>query len=65
MALFRDMHEFDYGHFRAMARRKHLSLDPRGALELRLGLLDLCVKDAATESSVVTRFKPGTITIVE
>lgn len=65
LTLLRDMEVFDYHQFRVALAQQRLNGSQKSMLNLRLALLDSCLK-GGDESNCVTRyFKQGALTIVE
>lgn len=65
MNLLRDMEVFSYKRFRAMLARQNLNRSQKAMLDLRLSLLDSCLKGGDEGNSVTKHFKQGALTIVE
>lgn len=65
MSILRDMDEFDYGSFREALTQHELSNQQKAMLNLRLALLDSCLKGGDETNSVSTHFSQGMLTIVE
>ena len=66
MEILRSMEDnFDYRAFREKLDQLKLKSDQRTMLNLRLSLLDSCIKDKDPGGTVSTRFKKGHLTIIE
>lgn len=65
LTLLRDMEVFDYNEFRAMLEKQRLNGSQKSMLNLRLALLDSCLKGGDESNCVTKFFKQGTLTIVE
>lgn len=65
LTLLRDMEVFDYNEFRAMLEKQRLNGSQKSMLNLRLALLDSCLKGGDASNCVTQFFKQGTLTIVE
>lgn len=65
MTLLRDMAVFDYNEFRALLAKQKLSKQQKSMLNLRLALLDSCLRGGDETNCVTSYFKQGALTIVE
>lgn len=66
MTLLRDMTDnFDYAAFRAMLAKQQFAGQQKAMLNLRLALLDSCLKGGEENNSVSTHFRAGGLTIIE
>lgn len=66
MTILRDMaDDFDYTAFRAMLAQQKFAGTQKAMLNLRLALLDSCLKGGSDENSVSTHFRSGGLTIIE
>jgi hypothetical protein len=65
MAILRSMESFDYDAFRKELAAQAFNPDQKSALNLRLALLDSCLKGGNSNNRVGSHFKPGTLTIIE
>jgi hypothetical protein len=65
MAMLRNMETFDYSAFREELTQQTFSNTQKAMLNLRLSLLDSCLKGGTTENRIATHFSPGTLTIIE
>lgn len=66
MTILREMeHNFDYDLFCKKMKNLKLKSDQRTMLDLRLSLLNSCVKKGNSTKRVSSRFKKGQLTIVE
>ncbi|EIM83172.1 uncharacterized protein STEHIDRAFT_62930, partial [Stereum hirsutum FP-91666 SS1] len=65
MSILRDMDEFDYGAFQEALTLHKLSKQQKAMLNLRLALLDSCLKGGDETNSVSTHFSQGMLTIVD
>lgn len=65
LTILRDMEVFDYNEFRETLARQRLNGSQKSMLNLRLALLDSCLKGGDETNTVTTWFKQGALTIVE
>ena len=65
MTLLREMEIFDYNEFRTMLAKQRLNGSQKSMLNLRLALLDSCLRGGDEHNSVTAYFKQGGLTIVE
>lgn len=65
MAILRDMEIFEYQDFRTKLKAQKFAPSQKNMLNLRLLLLDSCLKNGNLENRVSQHFKPGRLTIVE
>ena len=65
MSSLRDMDEFDYKGFRETLAEHKLSGQQEAMLNLRLALLDSCLKGGSEAGSVSAHFSQGKLTIIE
>jgi hypothetical protein len=65
MAILRTMDDFDYEQFRAELKAQKFAPTQKAMLNLRLLLLDSCLKDGTIHNRVSTHFKKGQLTIIE
>lgn len=65
LSILRDMEEFDYEGFRNTLSEYKLSGQQKAMLNLRLALLDSCLKGGECTNSVSVHFKSGRLTIIE
>ena len=66
MAILRSMEDnFDYGEFRRRLDAQKFNGGQKAMLNLRLSLLDSCMKGGNATNRVSTHFKPGQLTIIE
>jgi hypothetical protein len=67
MDILRSMEHFNYRAFRTelTERSKSFTQDQKSMMNLRLGLLDSCLKDGSRTNQVSSFFRPGQLTIIE
>jgi hypothetical protein len=66
MAILRSMEgSFDYTTFRVALQNQTMNDDQNTKLNHRLALLDSCLNEGTPESSVLTHFRGGHLTIIE
>lgn len=65
LSILRDMDEFDYKSFRTSLDQHKLSSQQKAMLNLRLTLLDSCLKGGDRSNSVTSHFSQGRLTIIE
>ncbi|KAF8651072.1 hypothetical protein AX16_004934 [Volvariella volvacea WC 439] len=65
MTILRDMSEFNYATFREKLKEYKLSPNQKAMLNLRLALLESCLKGGNKTNSVSTHFHKGHLTIVD
>lgn len=66
MTILRDMtDDFDYAAFRRTLAKQNFDGQQKAMLNLRLALLDSCLKGGSETVSVSTRSRPGGLTIIE
>jgi tryptophan 2,3-dioxygenase len=65
MEILRSMQPFDYAEFRQELEAQKLSSGQKAMLNLRLGLLDACLKGGNKDNRVAMHFQEGKLTIVE
>lgn len=65
MTLLRDMEVFDYDEFRVMLAKQKINGSQKAMLNLRLALLDSCLRGGNANNCVSTHFRQGALTIVE
>lgn len=66
MSILRSMEEkFDYHEFRRQIAAQRFNGGQKAMLNLRLALLDSCIKDGKATNRIATHFKPGQLTIIE
>ncbi|KAF8651035.1 hypothetical protein AX16_004898 [Volvariella volvacea WC 439] len=65
MTILRDMDEFDYSEFRERLKGHKLNGSQKAMLNIRLALLESCLKDGDATNSVSTHFSKGRLTIID
>ncbi|EIN14685.1 hypothetical protein PUNSTDRAFT_130308 [Punctularia strigosozonata HHB-11173 SS5] len=65
MSILCDMDSFDYHTFRRRLDASRLTAAQKFALQQRLDMLDMCMKDGNVENHVKRHFRPGHSTIVD
>ena len=66
MSILRSMEDgFDYAEFRKQLSEQKFVGTQKTMLNLRLSLLDSCLKGGNASNRVSTQFKPGQLTIIE
>jgi hypothetical protein len=65
MSMLRSMDEFNYDDFRKRLEEQKFNPSQKAMLNLRLSLLDSCLKGGTKENRVANYLKAGTLTIVE
>lgn len=66
MTILRSMEDdFSYARFRQMLAAQNLNPGQKSMLNLRLSLLDSCLKGGNTSNRVSAHFKQGQLTIIE
>jgi hypothetical protein len=65
MGILRSMERFDYDIFREELRAQNFAPSQKAMLNLRLSLLDSCLKDGNSYNRVATHFCEGRLTIIE
>lgn len=65
MAILRSMDDFNYNTFRARLQEESFNPSQKAMLNLRLSLLDSCLKGGTSNNRVANCLKPGTLTIIE
>ena len=66
MVLLRSMEgNFDYKKFRNKLKQQQFSKGQQAMLNLRLSLLDSCMKNGNTSNRASSHFAPGQLTIIE
>ncbi|EIM79532.1 uncharacterized protein STEHIDRAFT_163570 [Stereum hirsutum FP-91666 SS1] len=65
MTLLRDMEVFDYNEFRAMLAKQKINGSQKAMLNLRLALLDSCLRGGNANNCISTHFRQGALMIVE
>jgi hypothetical protein len=65
MEILRSMERFDYAEFRRQLKAQKFSPGQKAMLNLRLSLLDSCLKGGNESNRVSTHFQEGKLTIVE
>lgn len=66
MSILRDMtDEFNYTTFRAILGKQKFDAQQKAMLNLRLALLDSCLKEGDETNSVSSHFREGRLTIIE
>lgn len=66
MVILRSMEDtFDYTEFRRQLKEQKFSASQKAMLNLRLSLLDSCMKDGNATNRASMHFRPGQLTIIE
>jgi hypothetical protein len=65
MSILRDMATFSYDKFRRELKEQSFSGSQKQMLDLRLHLLDSCLKGGNAYNRVSNHFKKGQLTIIE
>jgi hypothetical protein len=65
MGILRSMEHFDYNIFRQQLKAQNFAPSQKAMLNLRLSLLDSCLKDGSSSNRVATHFCEGQLTVVE
>ena len=66
MSILRSMEDnFDYFEFRRRIAAQRFNGGQKAMLNLRLTLLDSCIKGGNVTNRITTHFKPGQLTIIE
>ena len=66
MVILRSMEEnFDYKEFRYQLNQQKFNPGQKAILNLRLALLDSCMKNGNTSNRASSHFAPGQLTIIE
>jgi hypothetical protein len=65
MEILRSMERFDYAEFRRQLKAQKFSPGQKAMLNLRLSLLDSCLKGGNESNRVATHFQEGKLTIIE
>lgn len=65
MSMLRSTTAFDYAQFREHLELLQFDSQQRSMLNIRLSLLDECLRGGKTTNSISSHFKKGQLTIVE
>lgn len=65
MAILRSMSTFSYTEFRRLIDEQNFAKSQKAMLDLRLGILDSCLKGGTAKNCVSRHFGKGKLVIVE